>query len=393
MNINDLDISKCVGCFSCEYVCPKKAISFKKKEFGFIYPIIDRTKCINCGLCVERCTISKIDKNNVKSSCFSYISPNKDELKCSSSGGAFFNIAKSFIKDDCIVYGCVMDESRRVVHERADRIEDLHKFQGSKYVQSDIRNVYKLIKNDLDNKEKILFCGTPCQVNAIKLVFAKHLDNLYLIDLVCHGVPSNEFFRKYIENIEKVNNSRIGKIFFRKKYSEKSHEKTNFYESFKISNNKTVVLPYYKSLYYHSFLKEISYRESCYSCSFADLQRVGDITLGDFWGLYETSNNKKNTLGCSLILVNSKKGEVMINELKGIAKEDISIAVSNNKQLTTPATKTKYHSELLKLYENNDFCDIVKWWKKRFRKDRFISFMKYHCPLFVKRLIKKAHRS
>lgn len=345
----------CCGCEACANICPKNAISMQTGKLGCLFPAIDPNSCIECGLCEKVCqykttpTFSSVDKV--------YAAANTDELalKKSASGGIFYSIAESFVADGGVVYGCSMeclDDKLSAVHIRVSSSDDLHKLQGSKYVQSEIRWIYKSVKKDLDNGIKVLFSGTPCQIGGLKSYFLnQQYDNLYVIDLICHGVPSNRFFQKYLDYQEKKLNCRIKDYTFRDKTIGWGlvGKMTVLTDKGKL---KTKLIPDKLSSYYNLFLRGLIYRDSCYECMYAQRNRVSDITIGDYWGIENEhpellaenggSLSKKNGISC--VLVNSEKGENLLmkyGKKLQLYSSDFEKAARKNKQLNAPMNLDK----------------------------------------------------
>lgn len=217
------DKSKCSGCEACKNICPQNAISMEIDEYGFIYPKINHDKCVKCGLCKRVCAYQKENTENEYIQVYAAMTHKEDILMKSASGGVFGTIAEEFLNDEGIVYGCSMEIENDVITPKHIRItdkNDLEKLQGSKYVKSKINDVYTNVEEDLKNNKKVLFSGTPCQVDALKsylkLKNAK-LDNLYTIDLICHGTPSTKMFQDYVKKYEKALNGKIINIKFRDK--------------------------------------------------------------------------------------------------------------------------------------------------------------------------------
>lgn len=305
---------KCSGCFACVSVCPVNSISMQEDSEGFWYPQINISTCIECNLCRKCCpVISKRDriekeKNIVAAKC-------KDDavrLK-SSSGGVFFLIAEAILAQLGVVYGAAFSEDcKKVIHVRIDQKKDLWKLQGSKYVQSKIDNCYKEAKNDLDTGRKVLFTGTPCQIEGLRSYLMKEYDNLYLQDIVCHGVPSPLIWKKYVECREKKARGSVERTYFRhKKYG------WNMYSLlFEFSNSREYIGRKMEDLYLRGFLANLFLRPSCYQCSFKGLDRNSDITLADFWGIDNIFPNMNDDKGVSVVMINSEKGEELFDNIK-----------------------------------------------------------------------------
>ncbi len=388
MNIKDLDSSKCVNCRNCENVCRQKAISFVNEKLGFAFPKIDSNKCVNCGCCVLSCQIDKKVEFNHPKEVYSFVSDKPNSLNYSSSGGAFYEISSYFIKNKGVVYGCAMINCH-VKHIRVDSLTDLKLLQGSKYVQSDFEKTSVEVEDDLKDRKKVLFSGTPCQVFALKLYLKKEYDNLFTIDIVCHGVPSQEIFTKYVQNLELKFKRKISEIQFRNKNSLKIYNKCRFNETIKFDDGSSFVRPYYKSSFYSLFLNKCLFMDACYQCKFARKERIGDITLGDFWGIRRKNKVNDQDYGCSLVMVNTTKGEYLASMIKdGLIKEDINIAIKNNEQLNCPSKPSGDRLKLIDIY-HDDYSNIDFYYKKHFKKQRFFGYLKSITPRFIKNIINK----
>lgn len=327
----------CTGCQLCKTICPKNAIVYKEDLKGFIYPYIDEELCINCGRCVKLCPVNvEFEKNEPKQILAAFIKDKKIKSN-STSGGIFYALASTIIKQNGVVFGAAFDNVN-VIHTYTTNLNDLKKFQGSKYVQSKINDSYKLVKEFLLTGKKVLFSGTPCQIAAIKSYLGKKdYPNLYLIDLVCHGIPNARVFNNYLKEIERENSNRIiRKVVFRKKTPDCYTSSMSYIFSNGKSKNISFATDPYSSLFVSNFL----IRESCFHCKYSNTSRNSDITLADFWG-YKPENFKFRHYmkGVNMVMVNTDKGEFLISEInKNIIKEERTIkeAIKGNRNLTVP---------------------------------------------------------
>ncbi len=310
-NINIIDKNICVGCTSCYNICTQNAITMKYNEEGFKYPIIDENKCTNCGLCKKRCPILYKKNNSMINKCYAAFNNNEYIRRTSSSGGIFELLAKKVLNSNGKVIGAAFNEENILSHVIIDNYDDLEKLKGSKYLQSNLENIFKHIKADLLNNKKLLFVGTPCQVAGLKTFLNKEYKNLYCCDFICHGVPSTKVFNKYIKELEEKNGKVIGAINFRNKES----GWRNFSISIKQEKNN-YIKEHSNDIYMKLFLSNISLRLSCYNCKFKNENRYSDLTLGDFWGIDESYPELNDGMGVSSVIVNTEKGDKIFNSIK-----------------------------------------------------------------------------
>lgn len=330
----------CNGCGGCIYVCPVHAISMVEDEEGFLYPKINEEKCINCKKCEKYC--SNFNNNHSKKIAYRGINQNKDDLKISSSGGIFLILARKVIENNGVVFGVKYDEKLNVIHGYAESIEDVKKFCGSKYVRSNLGNSYENVKKFLDQGREVLFTGTSCQIQGLNIFLKKKYTNLITMDIICHGNPSPKIFKKYIEELETINNKKIKNIYFRKKSNGWRNQNTVIEY---IDGTEEIEKTYIKA-----FLKELINRPCCYDCKFASLNRVSDITIGDCWGIENIEPDINEELGVSLFIINTDKGTEILEKVK----DRINIR----------------RLECDKIIKYNHFCNVLPNFKrKRFFKE------------------------
>lgn len=339
-----IEKNKCTGCTACYNICPKGAIEMIEIN-GFKYPHVDSNKCINCGLCKKICPIYK-KNNDSLNKCYVGFSKDIKDLEKSSSGGIFPLIAKNILNDNGIVIAASF-KNNKLSHIIIDNIKDLDKLKGSKYLQSDLSNIFKHVKENINNK-KILFVGTPCQVGGLKSYLKKDYENLICIDLICHGVPSPKLFDKYVKYLEDNNNDKLKNYNFRDKktgwdtYSNTATFKNKKYTELASSNS-----------YMKLFLKDIALRESCYDCNFKLGNKYSDITLGDFWNVQKYYPDMYNKKGVSAIIINTEKG----NHLFNIIKDNIIYKECNIDEILKGNPSLKY-SSIKPINRDNFFKDL-----------------------------------
>lgn len=356
MEICSLD--KCTGCGYCFNVCPTAAIRMEKKSKGFLYPVIDTIKCINCNKCQRGCPINfadaiindKIHTQKV----FAAFSNDNGNRRKSSSGGIFGEIAKAIIfRGGVVIASKFSDDYESVYFDICEQIDDLPRYQGSKYIQSSVNNIYQQTKKLLINDREVLFVGTGCQIAALKNYLGKDYENLYCVDIICHGVPSPELWKCHLQAIkEKHKNEEIKYISFRNK--DISWRESSLIVEF-IDGNR-----YFSCKnddpYLIGFTSNITLREACYNCKYANIQRMGDITLADFWGYksekYKMRNDEK---GISLVIQNTLKGEKIfkwIDSQISFCEKTMPEAVNGNQSLKYPVKKNTLYDSFWEEYEN-----------------------------------------
>lgn len=337
----------CTGCGLCSYVCPKSCISFCIGAKGHLFPKIDTMSCIDCKKCVRVCPALNTREEKRPSKAYAAFTKDKRDYLTTTSGGAAQVLSKFIIENNGVVYGCAALPGVQVKHIRVDNISDLELLKGSKYVQSNILDIFPLVKKDIQSGVKVLFIGVPCQVAAILALFNKRPDNLLLVDLICHGVPSldslHDYLKKHVGDISKIEFLKFRTSRGFQAVASKSRLGSDteeiFYESVPLA-----ISPYGDE-YYSPFFYGYSYRPSCYQCQFAKPERISDITIGDFWGL---RNNELpdsfpvHQKGISVILPVSDKGSDMISSIKAqmyITERPVEEAIEGNKQLQHPTKR------------------------------------------------------
>lgn len=380
----------CCACGACVNICPQNAISMKSDEYGFLFPIINHDLCIECGLCLKVCAFKKGNKLGEESiSTFAAVNRTDEILITSSSGGVFGALASKIFNDNGIVFGCAMNNQMTVEHTSIESSKDIKRLQGSKYVQSDTKLTLREAKNVLDTGRKVLYTGTPCQIDGLKSYLGKEYDNLLTADLICHGVPNNQLFKDYIRWYElekgikiktynfrdktKEGMSTLGRIIYKK--DGKSHQKTI---------NHTL------DWYYHYFMQGSIYRDSCYVCPYSTSKRTGDFTIGDYWGIEEFHPEIDTNKGVSLLLVNSKKALENLNDLNlYLYESDFEKASRYNKNLLHPTFMSEDRDVILNSYISKGAEGISDYFDNSLGKKKYLLRFKALIPIKMKRKIKK----
>lgn len=355
----------CCGCTACYSVCPKNAIKIVRDNEGFLYPEVDKEKCVNCGMCKKVCPIlNKAKLNEFKPKAYLFQNSNEEIRKDSTSGGIFTAIGEFVIKNNGIVYGAAFDDDFVVNHIGVEVVDKLSKFRKSKYVQSNQNNCFKEIKQYLDNGKLVCYSGTPCQVGGLRAYLRKDYENLILVDIMCHSVPSPLVFEKYKRYIlKKMNANKILNINFRDKskygykYSMMTVETDNGTYSQGIDTDS----------YLRAFFSDVSVRPSCYNCHFKTIKRVSDLTIWDCFNINEIDKSFDDDKGTTRVLVQSEKGEKLLENLDNVRlKElDINIAIKKVKEMTN---SVNYNSKRKEFFENiNDDNAFEKYYPTNFK--------------------------
>lgn len=314
----NLPDTACYGCYACAQICPVEAIQMRESQEGFMYPHIDSEKCIECNACEGVCP-TQLDVltslfHSTPENVYAAWEHSLMERLMSTSGGVFFVLGKKCIDNGGVVYGAVFDRSLKVVHSRVEDVHSLEAMRGSKYVQSDLTSILRSIRIDLRKGVKVLFSGTPCQIGGLRSFLKRDYPNLLCVDLVCHGVPSPSVFASHLKYIEKSYKDRLVDYKFRGK--DKSGWRA--YIKYFFSNKKVTKKLLEDDFFAHCFYKSLFNRKSCYICGFSCSQRVGDITLSDFWGAerYNKKLRRERKYGFNMVMCNTAKGLRAFEDIK-----------------------------------------------------------------------------
>ncbi len=348
----------CIGCGACKAVCGRDAINMVKNKEGFQVAVIDTKKCVNCGICEMACPSlceQKTEEFNQEVYAFKAL----DDIRIeSTSGGAYSALADVVLGENGTVYGVGWDDKYSVKHVKCTSAEDLKANRGVKYIQSDFSDTFKEVAKDLKDGKKVLVTGTPCQIASMKkFVEVKKLDasNLYLVDIICHGIPTPMFFRDYLGWLETKYNSKVREYHFRdKNISWRGHScSVEFENGTKLNSNEDANS--YMNTYYSNYLT----RECCYNCKYTSVKRLGDVTISDYWGLENCLPEFEDKLGVSMVLVNTQKGSELFNACKGV-KTAGDISAAKQPQLHAPCEKPTGRDEFWNEYYITDTENILK---------------------------------
>lgn len=350
---NVSDVQNCAGCFSCQNICPENAIEMITSKEGFYVPKVSDDNCVLCGFCLRVCPVKNLPKLTEQfSSPRSYAAWSIDDSVrlMASSGGIYPELARFFLKKGGIVVAVKWNSEWLPEHVLVRTLDELNRTVGSKYVQSRLDDIYKSVETLVKLRKSVLFVGLPCQVAGIKkFLEVRKIDesNIYTIDLICFGVASTAVFRKYLQEIFGKDN--ITSISFRSKLK-------GWTRSYLVIRSKESVYAkrFDEDCFGSGFLKRVYLNLVCYNCPFSRLPRIGDLTLGDFWGVPKYLKDEK---GVSLVLVNSQKGNELLTQLIEIEKRitavevPLEVALIHNPRITTgkrkvPIERAKFFTDL-----------------------------------------------
>ena len=353
---NICSFEKCTSCKACLNICPKDAIEFITNDLGQMVPSIDKQKCVNCGLCLKTCPANNPVDLNCINKCYAAWTRDDEDKICSSSGGIATAFAREIINNGGKVFGAAfsVDDELKLEIKVADSAEELREFRGSKYVQSDVGYTYREVKECLESGTAVLYIAMPCQIAGLRRYLKKEYDNLYTVDIICHGMPPMLYLQEHVKNISKSN--RISTLSFRGKYDYQL-------ALFKAGTNK----PFYKKnsredTYFLSFLVGLIHKKSCYQCEYAQPNRTGDVTIGDFWGLDKSTLEEAYKGRVSVVLVNTDSGKRLLDMCSNrvhLEERRVHEAVEGNAQLRKPSVCHSKRKEFEEVYRKYGFTDTM----------------------------------
>lgn len=402
IQIDSTNKQNCVGCGAC-MACPNSCITMKYDEEGFLYPSVDKEKCTECGLCEKVCPVCANKLKTSESSslqgdgCSNLSQPivyggyhSDDSVReDSSSGGAFTLFATEIINKGGIVFGCGLNDDMKAVYMGVESIEDIEKLRGSKYVQSEIGECYKLAKEALIQDRYVLFVGTPCQTSGLKSFLGKDYEKLYTCDFICHGVPSPKVFEKYIASLEKSADSKVKMFKFRNK--DTSWDQSGLQQgTLAVFENGDKIRrhPAFKDSYMNGFLSDLTLRPSCYNCAFKENpQCTADIMIADFWGVDSVDPMLNDKKGTSLIILNNNHGVELFDSVKSnfVGHEvDYTDALRKNPTIKKSANKNLFRKGFFHDFARRDYKKLEKKYLSAF----FWAFNKVFSIFWSKQFLK-----
>lgn len=385
----DMNSDTCTGCSACVAVCPKNAVSMLPDKRGFLVPVINEATCIGCGACVTVCQTAMQGVQVQKYQHTAYAAQHKDdEIRHGSSSGAFFQaIAEAVIEKDGYVCGCVL-EDMRVRHIVTNRLEDVRRMADSKYVQSDMRDCYRQIEALLKKGSEVLFSGCSCQVMGLKL-FLQHrktpFEHLISIDFFCHGVPSPRIWSDYIAEYERKKRKKVVGYRFRGKdfgWGKKGQGKE--YDGKIFLQNGTTDARSFQAMMWPNYIFGVDavLRKNCYSCRYACVEKPADFTMGDFWGIENTSVAEMDDgKGTSVVIAHNDKAREFLFQLTSVDVQLVSIEEAVRKQpcAARPTPQPDNYNAFWSMYLRDGFKAV----NRRFFRDRWSYRLKRRIKLLL----------
>jgi coenzyme F420-reducing hydrogenase beta subunit len=357
---------------------------------GFIYPNKDTDICTTCGLCVKVCPIDKPISREKPLTTFAAVHKDLELLKNSSSGGVFAALCSLVFENKGVVFGCTMNDKLEPEHVSINCKSDMKKIQGSKYVQSNVKNTFAETKKYLQEGRQVLFTGTPCQIAGLKYYLGMDYENLITADLICHGVPSPTFFRGYINWLEKSRNAEVIEFIFRDKSKAGMGciGKATYFKNKELFYEEAIISTLH--YYYYYFLEGDIYRECCYDCKYASSGRMGDFTMGDYWGIEKAHPEINTGLGVSVLLVNNDKGMELVDKLNlNLTKSTFEKASAYNGNLLHPTPKRDKREAILKTFRDGGFQAVNEQYRKDLGNKYLLHKVKAMIPVTIKKKAKK----
>ena len=356
--MDKVSVQECAICGACINACPVDAISLDKVHLDFRYPQIKEDICIHCNRCEKACPIlgNKGKPENGYPVAFAAKSENDPMRMRSSSGGIFYELSDRMLRDGGYVCGAVFDDKFHVKHILSNAKEDILRMMGSKYAQSDVGRCYREIKDVLEKGCKVLFSGCPCQVAGLRTFLGKEYPNLLLVELICHGIPSDHMLQTYIHMQEKKYGAKLKRMEFR--------NKANGWHSSSVimgfENQRVYSKPITGDAYMSGFLGSVTLKDSCYDCHFRNFAAGSDIILGDFWGA-EVELSEDDNKGISAILVISGKGMDIIDRCNlALTPANVETVIKYNKNLLCSAAPSPQRSSFYASADTNGLEETIR---------------------------------
>lgn len=350
------DHTRCTGCTACASGCPRDAITMERDREGFAYPTVDLDKCVHCGRCTAVCPLLREREPKPLPAVFAAWNRDESIRKDSTSGGAFTALADYVLEGGGVVFGAAFDGKQHLRHVACFRKEDLWRLRGAKYVQSDLGDTFRAVREALKTR-LVLFSGTPCQVDGLYRYLGGRPENLITCDLVCHGVPSPGVWEDMARSIEQRKRKGLQAVRFRNKVTGwKDSHFTTVYDDGTVDT-----APLFRTEYGRAFGRALFLRPSCYRCAYTNMNRPGDFTLGDFWGLRDDELPEQQEKGINLLMVNTPHGSHIFDQLP-LARQAFppERAIAGNPRLASPIAQPADRAAFFAAYALEPFDQVRK---------------------------------
>lgn len=295
---------ECCGCGACLDVCQAHAIRMVRDEEGFDYPYIDSSVCVRCGRCEKVCPIRNYSPAKNRNRYMGARAKNEQIRYSGSSGGVFPVLAGYVLEQKGVVYGAAYNDHMEVIHREADDLSRLEQIKRTKYVQSNMKNVFLDIRRRLEEEYWVLFCGIPCQAHALRMFLNREYERLIVVDLVCYGVPSPGIWKDYVAYLEKKHHGKMTDFSFRDKRNRDRGHTCSY-----VINDKEYIESIYSDPFCMMYFRNYTLRPSCYQCRFCTVDRSSDFTIGDFWGIENCRPDMDDGMGISMVILHTDKGK------------------------------------------------------------------------------------
>ena len=329
----------CSGCAACQDICPKECITFESDELSAVYPKIDTGRCIECGACRLVCPNNSLPNYHYPKKAFAAWSNDVETRRTSASGGVATEMYRLFLAEGGSCVGVCYDVNKGAIYQFVENEQDILAVKNSKYTYSYTNGIYRKVKEELIAGIEVLFVGLPCQISGLRNFLKRDFDNLYTVDIICHGVAPTEYIQQHTRNVELAKSARATNVVFRDPTKGTHRFFLSIFSDNKCFYSKTMECG---DLYQIGYHKALIYRENCYQCIYAKPKRVGDLTIGDFSGLGRDAHCEYNGIGVSCILANTAKGLQLIERLKdriSLFERPLSEALNYEGQLQRPSAK------------------------------------------------------
>ena len=351
--------SQCTGCTACVSICPCHCIQMQKDDAGFQFPeMIEQSACIGCGACERSCPVMSNKGFDSDLSTVAYAAFSKNNLlrMGSSSGGVFSELADAVLQSGGLVYGAGYDAEGKVKHICVGNQKELGKLRGAKYSQSILGDSFQTLKKQLDSGRKVLFSGTPCQVAGLKSFLKRDYDNLIYVDFVCHGTPSPMVWEKYIKYRAQNDNGGVAASHINLRNKESGWSKYSYSVEFAYSDNNRYLCENGADPFMRFLVGDYILREACSDCHFKGYSRVSDITLGDFWGIWDVCPEMDDNKGTSLVLLHSQKGKQLfqsVSDRMEVQEVSLEQASAMNPSMLKSSVHRPERKDVLKIIEKD----------------------------------------